>query len=190
MFSGSAPVNIPGSLARSSSFNSSSSLSTSPLSSLSQSHSLLSGAVSHHNHAANMLAKQEHGLLGTPSSSSQNSLGQCTCQTSNIRVQQNKLFCRRPNEMMWRDLIWAVRGQNKTPLAWLNYFVKGHVRCHICNQKRDEYLFPAQTGKHEEIWWSLIIIVKNENKTRWDGHGISPWLHIYQIRLSCHPNTC
>ncbi|XP_019731385.1 putative E3 ubiquitin-protein ligase UNKL isoform X1 [Hippocampus comes] len=75
MFSGSAPVNIPGSLARSSSFNSSSSLSTSPLSSLSQSHSLLSGAVSHHNHTANMLAKQEHGLLGTPSSSSQNSLG-------------------------------------------------------------------------------------------------------------------
>uniref|UniRef100_A0A3Q1BXL4 Unk like zinc finger n=1 Tax=Amphiprion ocellaris TaxID=80972 RepID=A0A3Q1BXL4_AMPOC len=44
---GSAPVNIPGSLARSSSFNSSSSLSTSPLSSLSQSlsQSLLSGAL-------------------------------------------------------------------------------------------------------------------------------------------------
>uniref|UniRef100_A0A3P9IBI4 Unk like zinc finger n=1 Tax=Oryzias latipes TaxID=8090 RepID=A0A3P9IBI4_ORYLA len=73
---GSAPVNIPGSLARSSSFNSSSSLSTSPLSSLSQSlsQSLLSGAVSQQNHAA-MLTKQEHGLLGTPTSSSQNSLG-------------------------------------------------------------------------------------------------------------------
>ncbi|XP_061556750.1 putative E3 ubiquitin-protein ligase UNKL isoform X2 [Phycodurus eques] len=74
MLGGSAPVNIPGSLARSSSFNSSSSLSTSPLSSLSQSQSLLS-AVSHHNHTANMLAKQEHSLLGTPTSSSQNSLG-------------------------------------------------------------------------------------------------------------------
>ncbi|XP_061606356.1 putative E3 ubiquitin-protein ligase UNKL isoform X1 [Phyllopteryx taeniolatus] len=72
MLGGSAPVNIPGSLARSSSFNSSSSLSTSPLSSLSQ--SLLS-AVSLHNHTANMLAKQEHSLLGTPTSSSQNSLG-------------------------------------------------------------------------------------------------------------------
>uniref|UniRef100_A0A1A7Y120 Unkempt homolog-like n=1 Tax=Iconisemion striatum TaxID=60296 RepID=A0A1A7Y120_9TELE len=74
---GSAPVNIPGSLARSSSFNSSSSLSTSPLSSLSQSlsQSLLSAAISQQNHPSNMLAKQEHGLLGTPTSSSQNSLG-------------------------------------------------------------------------------------------------------------------
>uniref|UniRef100_A0A671UGC1 Unk like zinc finger n=1 Tax=Sparus aurata TaxID=8175 RepID=A0A671UGC1_SPAAU len=74
---GSAPVNIPGSLARSSSFNSSSSLSTSPLSSLSQSlsQSLLSAAVSQQNQPSNMLAKQEHGLLGTPTSSSQNSLG-------------------------------------------------------------------------------------------------------------------
>nr|XP_057905619.1 putative E3 ubiquitin-protein ligase UNKL [Doryrhamphus excisus] len=73
----SAPVNIPGSLARSSSFNSSSSLSTSPLSSLSQSlsQSLLSAAVSQQNHTASMLAKPEHGLLGTPTSSSQNSLG-------------------------------------------------------------------------------------------------------------------
>ncbi|XP_034448688.1 putative E3 ubiquitin-protein ligase UNKL isoform X2 [Hippoglossus hippoglossus] len=74
---GSAPVNIPGSLARSSSFNSSSSLSTSPLSSLSQSlsQSLLSAAVSQQNQTSNMLAKQELGLLGTPTSSSQNSLG-------------------------------------------------------------------------------------------------------------------
>ncbi|XP_029292659.1 putative E3 ubiquitin-protein ligase UNKL isoform X2 [Cottoperca gobio] len=72
---GSAPVNIPGSLARSSSFNSSSSLSTSPLSSLSQSlsQSLLAASISQHNQPSNMLAKQEHGLLGT--SSSQNSLG-------------------------------------------------------------------------------------------------------------------
>lgn len=74
---GSAPVNIPGSLARSSSFNSSSSLSTSPLSSLSQSlsQSLLSGTISQQNPPSNMLAKQEHGLLGTPTSSSQTSLG-------------------------------------------------------------------------------------------------------------------
>lgn len=74
---GSAPVNIPGSLARSSSLNSSSSLSTSPLSSLSQSlsQSLLSAAVSQQNQTSSMLAKQEHGLLGTPTSSSQNSLG-------------------------------------------------------------------------------------------------------------------
>ncbi|XP_068193279.1 putative E3 ubiquitin-protein ligase UNKL isoform X2 [Antennarius striatus] len=77
MLRGSAPVNIPGSLARSSSFNSSSSLSTSPLSSLSQSlsQSLLSGALPQQNQASNMLAKQEHALLGTPTSSSQNSLG-------------------------------------------------------------------------------------------------------------------
>ncbi|XP_053195230.1 putative E3 ubiquitin-protein ligase UNKL isoform X4 [Scomber japonicus] len=74
---GSAPVNIPGSLARSSSLNSSSSLSTSPLSSLSQSlsQSLLSGTVSQQNQPSSMLTKQEHGLLGTPTSSSQNSLG-------------------------------------------------------------------------------------------------------------------
>ncbi|XP_075942508.1 putative E3 ubiquitin-protein ligase UNKL isoform X3 [Anarhichas minor] len=74
---GSAPVNIPGSLARSSSFNSSSSLSTSPLSSLSQSlsQSLLSATLSQQNQPSNMLAKLEHGLLGTPTSSSQNSLG-------------------------------------------------------------------------------------------------------------------
>ncbi|XP_072299150.1 putative E3 ubiquitin-protein ligase UNKL isoform X1 [Eucyclogobius newberryi] len=74
MLSGSAPVNIPGSLGRSSSFNSSSSLSTSPLSSLSHSlsQSLLSAALNQQNHSAAMLAKQEHGLLGTPNSSSQN----------------------------------------------------------------------------------------------------------------------
>uniref|UniRef100_A0A3Q3GMD1 Unk like zinc finger n=1 Tax=Labrus bergylta TaxID=56723 RepID=A0A3Q3GMD1_9LABR len=77
VLAGSAPVNIPGSLARSSSFNSSSSLSTSPLSSLSQSlsQSLLSGTISQQNQPSNMLTKQEHGLLGTPTSSSQNSLG-------------------------------------------------------------------------------------------------------------------
>ncbi|KAM9392202.1 putative E3 ubiquitin-protein ligase UNKL [Pholidichthys leucotaenia] len=74
---GSAPVNIPGSLARSSSFNSSSSLSTSPLSSLSQSlsQSLLSATVSQQNQPSTAIAKQEHGLLGTPTSLSQNSLG-------------------------------------------------------------------------------------------------------------------
>lgn len=75
---GSAPVNIPGSLARSSSFNSSSSLSTSPLSSLSQSlsQSLLSAAVAQQNQQPSVLAKQELGLRGTPTSSSQNSLGE------------------------------------------------------------------------------------------------------------------
>ncbi|KAL6102591.1 unkl [Pungitius sinensis] len=77
---GSAPVNIPGSLARSSSFNSSSSLSTSPLSSLSQSlsQSLLAATMSHQNQPpTSMLAKQERaGLLGNAAaSSSQNSLG-------------------------------------------------------------------------------------------------------------------
>ena len=74
---GSAPVNIPGSLARSSSFNSSSSLSTSPLSSLSQSlsQSLLSAAVSQQHQQSSAMAKQELGLRGTPTSSSQNSLG-------------------------------------------------------------------------------------------------------------------
>ncbi|XP_055079475.1 putative E3 ubiquitin-protein ligase UNKL isoform X2 [Periophthalmus magnuspinnatus] len=74
MLSGSAPVNIPGSLGRSSSFNSSSSLSTSPLSSLSHSlsQSLLSAAINQQNQPAAMLAKQEHGLLGTPTSSTQN----------------------------------------------------------------------------------------------------------------------
>ncbi|XP_055008610.1 putative E3 ubiquitin-protein ligase UNKL isoform X2 [Boleophthalmus pectinirostris] len=74
VLSGSAPVNIPGSLGRSSSFNSSSSLSTSPLSSLSHSlsQSLLSAALNQQNQPAAMLAKQEHGLLGTPTSSSQN----------------------------------------------------------------------------------------------------------------------
>ncbi|CAL8315299.1 unnamed protein product [Arctogadus glacialis] len=78
LLAGSAPVNIPGSLGRSSSFNSSSSLSTSPMSSLSQSlsQSLLGGVVSQTPHQpSSMLAMQEHGLLGTPTSSSQNSLG-------------------------------------------------------------------------------------------------------------------
>uniref|UniRef100_A0A8C6WM30 Unk like zinc finger n=1 Tax=Neogobius melanostomus TaxID=47308 RepID=A0A8C6WM30_9GOBI len=70
VLSGSAPVNIPGSLARSSSFNSSSSLSTSPLSSLSQSlsQSLLSAALNQQNQPGAMLAKQEHGLNGGSSS--------------------------------------------------------------------------------------------------------------------------
>ncbi|XP_043945469.1 putative E3 ubiquitin-protein ligase UNKL [Protopterus annectens] len=67
----SAPVNIPGSLARSSSLHSSSSLSTSPLSSLSQ--SFLSSSMAP-NQQQSQPAKSEHGLLGT-SSSSHNSLG-------------------------------------------------------------------------------------------------------------------
>ncbi|XP_035260263.1 putative E3 ubiquitin-protein ligase UNKL isoform X2 [Anguilla anguilla] len=72
----SAPVNIPGSLARSSSLHSSSSLSASPLSSLSQSfsQSLLSGMVPQQNQPQAHPSKTEHGLLGT-SVSSQNALG-------------------------------------------------------------------------------------------------------------------
>uniref|UniRef100_A0A8C7W2M2 Unk like zinc finger n=1 Tax=Oncorhynchus mykiss TaxID=8022 RepID=A0A8C7W2M2_ONCMY len=72
MLGGSAPVNIPGSLARSSSLNSNSSLSASPLSSLSQ--CLLSGMAPQQTQPQGLLTKPEHGLLGTPTSS-QNSLG-------------------------------------------------------------------------------------------------------------------
>uniref|UniRef100_H3ALL7 Unk like zinc finger n=1 Tax=Latimeria chalumnae TaxID=7897 RepID=H3ALL7_LATCH len=69
----SAPVNIPGSLARSSSLHSSSSLSTSPLSSLSQSfsQSFLSSSMAPHQQS--QPAKSEHSALGT-SASSHNSL--------------------------------------------------------------------------------------------------------------------
>ncbi|XP_036422706.1 putative E3 ubiquitin-protein ligase UNKL isoform X2 [Colossoma macropomum] len=74
LLGGSAPVNIPGSLARSSSLHSSSSLSASPLSSLSQSlsQSLLTGMAPQQNQP--QAVKTEHGLLGTPTST-QNSLG-------------------------------------------------------------------------------------------------------------------
>ncbi|NXF98512.1 UNK protein, partial [Eubucco bourcierii] len=71
----SAPVNIPGSLVRSSSLYSSSSLSTSPLSSFSQSLSqsfASSTAVPHHQQPQAL--KTEHTMLGT-SASSHNSLG-------------------------------------------------------------------------------------------------------------------
>ncbi|XP_077130932.1 putative E3 ubiquitin-protein ligase UNKL isoform X1 [Ranitomeya variabilis] len=71
----SAPVNIPGSLARSSSLHSSSSLSTSPLSSLSQSLSqsyLASSMAPRHQQTPTL--KSEHNALGT-STSSHNSLG-------------------------------------------------------------------------------------------------------------------
>ncbi|MGH0146837.1 UNVERIFIED_CONTAM: hypothetical protein FKN15_034847 [Acipenser sinensis] len=76
LLGGSAPVNIPGSLARSSSLHSSSSLSASPLNSLSQSlsQSLLSSAMAPHQQQPQP-AKSEHGLLGTSAGSSQNSLG-------------------------------------------------------------------------------------------------------------------
>ncbi|XP_066529922.1 putative E3 ubiquitin-protein ligase UNKL isoform X4 [Hoplias malabaricus] len=74
LLGGSAPVNIPGSLARSSSLHSSSSLSASPLSSLSQSlsQSLLTGMAPQQSQP--QAVKTEHGLLGTPTST-QNSLG-------------------------------------------------------------------------------------------------------------------
>uniref|UniRef100_A0A671R0Y6 Putative E3 ubiquitin-protein ligase UNKL n=2 Tax=Sinocyclocheilus anshuiensis TaxID=1608454 RepID=A0A671R0Y6_9TELE len=76
LLGGSAPVNIPGSLARSSSLHSSSSLSASPLSSLSQSlsQSLLTGMASQQSQPQAPPVKTEHGLLGTPTSA-QNSLG-------------------------------------------------------------------------------------------------------------------
>ncbi|XP_051569563.1 putative E3 ubiquitin-protein ligase UNKL isoform X5 [Myxocyprinus asiaticus] len=76
LLGGSAPVNIPGSLARSSSLHSSSSLSASPLSSLSQSlsQSLLTGMTSQQSQPQVPPVKTEHGRLGTPTSS-QNSLG-------------------------------------------------------------------------------------------------------------------
>ncbi|XP_059414596.1 putative E3 ubiquitin-protein ligase UNKL isoform X3 [Carassius carassius] len=76
LLGGSAPVNIPGSLARSSSVHSSSSLSASPLSSLSQSlsQSLLTGMASQQSQPQAPPVKTEHGLLGTPTST-QNSLG-------------------------------------------------------------------------------------------------------------------
>ncbi|XP_030433609.1 putative E3 ubiquitin-protein ligase UNKL isoform X3 [Gopherus evgoodei] len=71
----SAPVNIPGSVARSSSLHSSSSLSTSPLSSLSQSlsQSFISSTMAPHQQQTQPL-KSEHSMLGT-SASSHNSLG-------------------------------------------------------------------------------------------------------------------
>ncbi|XP_075686426.1 putative E3 ubiquitin-protein ligase UNKL isoform X1 [Rhinoderma darwinii] len=71
----SAPVNIPGSLARSSSLHSSSSLSTSPLSSLSQSlsQSYLASSMAPRQQQTPTL-KSEHNALGT-STSSHNSLG-------------------------------------------------------------------------------------------------------------------
>ncbi|NXI55357.1 UNK protein, partial [Chloroceryle aenea] len=71
----SAPVNIPGSLVRSSSLHSSSSLSTSPLSSLSQSlsQSFVSSTTAPH-HQESQPLKTEHSMLGT-SASSHSSLG-------------------------------------------------------------------------------------------------------------------
>ncbi|XP_074014480.1 putative E3 ubiquitin-protein ligase UNKL isoform X2 [Numenius arquata] len=71
----SAPVNIPGSLVRSSSLHSSSSLSTSPLSSLSQSlsQSFVSSTGAPHHQQPQPL-KTDHSMLGT-SASSHNSLG-------------------------------------------------------------------------------------------------------------------
>ncbi|XP_026989857.2 putative E3 ubiquitin-protein ligase UNKL isoform X2 [Tachysurus fulvidraco] len=76
LLGGSDPVNIPGSLARCSSLHSSSSLSASPLSSLSQSlsQSLLSGMASQQGQTQGLPIKTEHSLLGTPTST-QNSLG-------------------------------------------------------------------------------------------------------------------
>ncbi|KAG7492016.1 hypothetical protein MATL_G00010160 [Megalops atlanticus] len=71
LLGGSAPVNIPGSLARSASLHSSSSLSASPLSSLSQSlsQSLLSSMAPQQSQPQAPPTKTEHSLLGTSVSS-------------------------------------------------------------------------------------------------------------------------
>ncbi|XP_036391077.1 putative E3 ubiquitin-protein ligase UNKL isoform X3 [Megalops cyprinoides] len=71
LLGGSAPVNIPGSLARSASLHSSSSLSASPLSSLSQSlsQSLLSSMAPQQSQPQVPPTKTEHSLLGTSVSS-------------------------------------------------------------------------------------------------------------------------
>ncbi|KAM6905034.1 putative E3 ubiquitin-protein ligase UNKL isoform 2-T2 [Xenentodon cancila] len=108
---GSAPVNIPGSLARSSSFNSSSSLSTSPLSSISQSlsQSLLSGTASQLNQPSSMLAKQEHGLLGTPTSSTQSSLVFSSLTSTTSSADLARLF---------RELDEAKRKVKQWEEAW------------------------------------------------------------------------
>ncbi|KAM4632046.1 putative E3 ubiquitin-protein ligase UNKL isoform 1-T1 [Discoglossus pictus] len=76
LFGSSAPVNIPGSLARSSSLHSSSSLSTSPLSSLSQSlsQSYLASSMAPRQQQQAQPLKSEHSVQGT-STSSHNSLG-------------------------------------------------------------------------------------------------------------------
>ncbi|XP_062868434.1 putative E3 ubiquitin-protein ligase UNKL isoform X2 [Trichomycterus rosablanca] len=76
LLGGSDPVNIPGSLARCSSLHSSSSLSASPLSSLSQSlsQSLLSGMAPQQSQTQGPSIKTDPSLLGTPTST-QNSLG-------------------------------------------------------------------------------------------------------------------
>ncbi|MGH0138014.1 UNVERIFIED_CONTAM: hypothetical protein FKN15_026995 [Acipenser sinensis] len=88
LLGGSAPVNIPGSFARSS-LHCSSSLSASPLSSLSQSlsQSLLSSAMAPHQQQPQP-AKSEHGLLGTSAGSSQNSLAPGTSTADLTRLQK------------------------------------------------------------------------------------------------------
>ncbi|XP_070703737.1 putative E3 ubiquitin-protein ligase UNKL isoform X4 [Pempheris klunzingeri] len=158
---GSAPVNIPGSLARSSSFNSSSSLSTSPLSSLSQSlsQSLLSGTVSQQNQPSNMLAKQEHGLLGTPTSSSQNSLG-LNGGASNIWDFVSGSFSPSPSPVfssltsttssadlarLFRDLDEAKRKIKQWEEAW--HQVK--QACEACQKDAHEAKEQAKTAEAE-----------------------------------------
>lgn len=110
-------MNIPGSLGRSSSFNSSSSLSTSPLSSLSQSlsQSLLAASILQQNHTSNMLAKQEHGLLGTPTSSSQNSLGEPRASGILFRVSWEAFDFRFESQSyMAMEIVELVHSENKS----------------------------------------------------------------------------
>ncbi|XP_056870206.1 putative E3 ubiquitin-protein ligase UNKL isoform X1 [Takifugu flavidus] len=158
---GSAPVNIPGSLARSSSFNSSSSLSTSPLSSLSQSlsQSLLSAAVAQQNTQTSVVAKQELGLRGTPTSSSQNSLGLNGGATSiwdfvsgSFSPSPSPVFSSLPSTSssgdlarLFRDLEEAKKKLKQWEEAWLQ--VK--QACEACQKDTHEAKEQAKSAEAE-----------------------------------------
>ncbi|XP_053300442.1 putative E3 ubiquitin-protein ligase UNKL isoform X3 [Pleuronectes platessa] len=161
MLVGSAPVNIPGSLARSSSFNSSSSLSTSPMSSLSQSlsQSLLSAAVSQQNQPSNMLAKQELGLLGTPTSSSQNSLG-LNGGASNIwdfvsgsfSPSPSPVFSSLPSITSGADLARLFRELDEAKRKikqWEEAWVQVKQACEACQKEAREAKEQAKTAEAE-----------------------------------------
>uniref|UniRef100_A0A8C5EIA9 C3H1-type domain-containing protein n=1 Tax=Gouania willdenowi TaxID=441366 RepID=A0A8C5EIA9_GOUWI len=154
VLSGSAPVNIPGSLARSSSLNSSSSLSTSPLSSLSQSlsQSLLLGTVNQQNHPSTLLAKQEHGLLGTPTSSSQNSLGLnggankiWDFVSGSFSPSPSPVFSSADLARLFRDLDEAKRKIKQWEEAWRQI----KQACEACQKEAHEAKEQAKTSEAE-----------------------------------------